>query len=100
MISDLLTNDDFIMVVGFVATGLTTISALPQTIKTLRTRSTKDISLVTYALLNIGLVVWFGYGLLLQQLPIIIGNSISLCFCVPILIITLLNRIKHQEVTG
>lgn len=95
MIDHLFTNELFIMLIGFIATGLTTISALPQTIKTLRTRSTKDISLVTYALLNIGLVVWLFYGIILHQLPIIIGNLLSLCFCIPILIMTIFNRRKE-----
>ncbi|MBN1328601.1 MAG: SemiSWEET transporter [Candidatus Heimdallarchaeota archaeon] len=85
-----------IIVFGFVATTLTTLSILPQTIKTIVTRSTKDISLPMYLLMNIGLCFWITYGIFLHQLPIIIGNIITLVFCLPILIIAFINFRKAR----
>jgi len=92
-----LVNDTLIIVFGFIATSLTTLSLLPQTIKTLVTRSTKDISLPMYFLMNVGICLWIVYGVFLDQLPIIIGNALALSFGLPILIIAFINFRKSQK---
>ena len=90
-------NDTLIITFGFIATTLTTLSILPQTVKTLITRSTKDISLPMYLLMNIGICLWIVYGIFLNQLPIIIGNAVALTFGLPILIIAFINFRKSQK---
>lgn len=90
-------NDTIITVIGFVASSLTTISLLPQTIKTLASRSTKDISLPMYIIMNIGICVWIIYGSFLHELPIIIGNGITLAFSMPILTISIVNFAKSHR---
>jgi hypothetical protein len=44
-------------IVGFIAGVLTTVSFLPQVLKTVRTKSTRDISLGMYLILAIGIVI-------------------------------------------
>ena len=69
---------NLIMILGLVAAGLTTFSALPQLIKSLKTKKTDDISLFMYITLSSGIVLWLVYGLLINNLPLILANSVSL----------------------
>lgn len=73
---------DYISYIGFVAGILTIISLLPQIIKSWKTKSTKDISLLRYILYTSGLFLWFVYGFLRPDLPIaamsMIGTILAL----------------------
>ena len=69
-----------ITVLGLVAAACTTISFLPQAIKTIRTKHTKDLSLCMYTLLTTGVIFWLVYGFLIQDLPIILANGVTLLF--------------------
>ena len=79
------------MTVGLVAASLTTFAFLPQTIKTWRTKRTKDISLPMYATFITGMCIWLYYGLTINSLPLIAGNIVSLLFAFPVLFL----KIKH-----
>jgi len=64
-------------IIGLVAAACTTISFFPQLIKTVKTRHTKDISLGMYFLISIGILIWFVYGAIINDLPLILANGIS-----------------------
>jgi MtN3 and saliva related transmembrane protein len=64
--------------VGFAAAVLTTIAFLPQVIKVWRTRSTHDISLITFSMLCVGITLWMVYGLLTGDMPLITANAVTL----------------------
>jgi MtN3 and saliva related transmembrane protein len=53
---------------------------LPQMFKTWRTKSAKDVSMVTLITFIIGVFLWLIYGIYLQALPIILANSVTLFF--------------------
>jgi MtN3 and saliva related transmembrane protein len=59
---------------GAVAGTLTTISFVPQVVKTLRTRQTRDISLAMWIAFVAGVALWTVYGLLLGAWPIVAAN--------------------------
>lgn len=61
------------------AATLTTTAFFPQVIKTIKTKSTQDISLPMYSLMFAGTLCWFIYGLLRNDLPLILANGISAC---------------------
>ncbi|MGD0585892.1 MAG: SemiSWEET transporter [Oryzomonas sp.] len=63
---------------GMVAGTLTGIAAIPQVVKTLRTRHTRDISVWQPLLLTIGVALWIVYGMLIHNLPLILTNIIPL----------------------
>ncbi|WP_017653061.1 SemiSWEET transporter [Fortiea contorta] len=71
---------DFITILGLTAATITTISFLPQMIKTWRRKSAKDVSLVTLITFIIGIFLWLIYGIFLQSLPIILANGVTLVF--------------------
>ena len=67
----------WITIIGLLAATCTTIAFLPQVIKTVKTKKTKDISLLMYIILTTGILLWVVYGLLTIDLPIILANSIT-----------------------
>jgi len=83
--------------IGYLAALLTTLSFLPQAILTLRTRKTDEISLVMYLMLSIGLVCWLAYGLLVHDLAIILANSVTLVFALPILVVKGRNKLSGRD---
>ncbi len=71
-------SDWLVEAVGSVAAMCTTISFLPQVVRTWRTRSVGDISLFMYLVLCIGLCLWLVYGLFIGSKPMIVANAVSL----------------------
>lgn len=63
---------------GLLAGALTTISLLPQVLKTWKTKSAGDISFWMFFILFVGIFCWLIYGIILNDLPLILANSISL----------------------
>jgi len=60
--------------IGLVAGTLTSIAAIPQVIKTLKTRHVRDISVWQPLLLAFGVALWMVYGILINDLPLIVAN--------------------------
>ncbi len=67
-----------VTIIGFLAAGVTMVSFLPQVVKTWRSGSSEDLSLGMYLLLTIGTVLWLSYGLMTDDLPIIVTNVVLL----------------------
>lgn len=70
---------------GFIGAACTTIAFLPQTLKIIKTKSTKDVSLIMYIIYVIGISCWLTYGIMINDYPIIGANVISFMFAVTIL---------------
>ncbi len=71
---------------GYAAAVATTISFLPQTIHTIKTKDTKGISLGMYTVFVIGVLMWLLYGIFTKTLPIILANIVTLVLAVIILV--------------
>ncbi len=71
--------------IGLIAATITTLSFIPQLIKTWKLKETKDISLLMFVILGIGIFLWIIYGFLLWDLPLILANSITFIFVLVIL---------------
>jgi len=76
---------DIITIIGLLAATCTTTSFIPQIVKSVKTKNTKDLSLRMYLILAIGTLLWSIYGILNKSLPIIIANTIALSFSLIIL---------------
>jgi MtN3 and saliva related transmembrane protein len=70
---------DFLTILGLTAGTMTTGSVVPQVIKTFQTRNTKGISFLMYTISWIGAVLWTIYGFCLNNIILIVFNSISVC---------------------
>jgi MtN3 and saliva related transmembrane protein len=66
------------MLLGLAAGLLTTASFLPQVVKTWRTRSAQDLSYAMIVLFLLGIGLWFLYGVLIQSLPIVLANAVTI----------------------
>ena len=64
-------------VIGTVAALLTTFGFVPQVIKMLRTKSVKDISLLTFIQFSVGMSLWALYGFHLRDIIIVSANGIG-----------------------
>ncbi len=71
--------------VGSVAALLTTSAFLPQTLKVIREKDTRAISLGMYVVFVTGIVLWLVYGLALGSWPMIIANTITFALAATIL---------------
>lgn len=64
-------------IVGYLAASFTTFSFVPQAVQVIRTRETKGISLSMYTIFTTGVVLWFIYGIIVSNVPIIAANAIT-----------------------
>ncbi len=71
---------------------LTTSSFVPQVLKAVKTKSTKDVSTGMFALLSAGILIWIVYGIRINSLPVILTNVISLVFSVVILVYKVVHK--------
>jgi len=77
---------------GLVAGTLTSIAAIPQLVKTMRTRHARDISIWQPLLLAIGVALWLIYGILIHDTPLILANIVPLACNVMLAILKLRYR--------
>ncbi len=68
---------DRTVLIGYIAGTLTTISFIPQVLRTWRLKETKDISAFMLLLLATGIFLWMLYGLWVSSPPIIAANAIT-----------------------
>ena len=78
---------------GLIAGSLTTLAFVPQVLKTWRTKSGNDISLGMFLLFSTGVLLWLIYGILIDALPVILANGLTLLLSVAILLLKL--RYRH-----
>jgi len=71
--------------IGLNAGMLTTLSCLPQLIKSYKTKSTQDISMSMYVMLCIGFLLWIVYGVFMDSISLILTNVISFALSIPLL---------------
>jgi MtN3 and saliva related transmembrane protein len=66
------------LIIGSMAAVLTMFAFVPQIIKAVKTKSVKDVSLVTLVQLSLGVSLWIAYGIHLKDTVIIAANSMTL----------------------
>lgn len=79
--------------IGLLAGAITTAAAVPQVIRTYRTRQARDISIWQPILLNIGMSLWLSYGIIIGDTPLIAANGFSIV-CYSLLIVM---KIRYKD---
>lgn len=79
-------------IIGMIGASLTTFAFLPQAVKTIRTKNTRDLSLFMYLMAGLGTLMWLIYGILISDLPIIMANTVSSFFVFTIIIM----KVKYK----
>ena len=78
-------NVEYVDAIGYGAAILTTLAFLPQAFKVLRTRQTRDISLLWAIAMSAGVFLWLCYGYASGSMPMIVANAITLALLLAIL---------------
>lgn len=73
-------------ILGTIAGILTSIAAMPQLIKVLKSKNVNDLSWHMLAILITGLSLWVWYGAIKSEWPIIISNGFAVMVNVSLLI--------------
>lgn len=72
---------------GLLAGACTTVSFLPQVVRTFRTGSAKDISWGWLSLFGAGVGGWLAYGLVGRDVAIIVANATTLALVIALAIL-------------
>lgn len=81
----------FSTIIGMLAAFCTTVSFIPQVVKTIKTGQTKDISLSMYVIFTAGILFWLIYGIMIVDVPIIAANTITLLLTGTVLFLKIRN---------
>lgn len=77
----------YIELIGYLAGIIVAISLIPQVIKSWKTKSTKDISVMWTLIYLTGLILWIVYGIGILSFPIIIFVSVEALLAISLLML-------------
>ena len=72
-------------IIGYIAALVGTTIFIPQVIQTVRTKDTRSLSLPTFILISLNNSVWLTYGILTDNLVIILSQVLVFPICLVIL---------------
>lgn len=67
-----------VSLLGLLAGTLTTTAFIPQVLKTWKSKSAKDLSLGMFSIFTTGVLLWLAYGIIINDMPVIAANLITL----------------------
>ncbi|WP_410508857.1 SemiSWEET transporter [Methanosarcina hadiensis] len=82
--------------IGYIAGALTTIAFAPQLVKALKTKSTKDVSLLMLFCSTSGMALWLIHGIQVNDPAIIAANSVSVLLAASLLGLKLKNDCAYS----
>lgn len=80
-----------IEIIGYMAACCTTLCWLPQAVRTIQTKDTKAISLVTQCFFAIGISLWLAYGIAVNSWPVILSNVVTL----PLVLVVVAMKLRY-----
>lgn len=84
-------------ILGFIAGSLVALSLVPQVIKSVRSRSTNDISL-QWSIINLtGQVLWIIYGISIHSVSLYVMSTITLVMALSMLALKLRYGMQNEE---
>ena len=83
----------FAEILGYIAAVGTTGAFIPQVVTVFKTKRTEDLSLGTFVLFCVGVLLWSIYGVIVNSLPIILANSLTFLMAFYILVMI----VKHKK---
>lgn len=87
-------------ILGLTAGSISGITFIPQVIKTWKTKSADDISLLMFTFATLSVIMWLVYGLIKKDIAIIYTNSLVLiCSLVMLYFKFRYSRKKDKEIT-
>lgn len=80
-------------IIGILAGILTSSSMIPQVVKTIKEKKAQEVSLTMLVVLMLGVATWVVYGIIRDDMPIIVTNSFSLLINITMIIL----RLKYNR---
>jgi MtN3 and saliva related transmembrane protein len=77
---------------GYFAGILTTIAFIPQVVKVWTSKRTSDISLIMFVVFTTGVLLWFIYGIIINDYALVITNLITFSLSLSILVAKILYK--------
>ena len=87
-----------VTLLGYVAACCTTCAFIPQVLHIVKTRDTRSISLQMYAIFVLGVSLWLGYGVIVNDKPLLIANAITLMFSSVILAMKIKDTLRDADI--
>lgn len=87
----------YIDIIGIIAGILLIISLIPQLIKIVSSKSSKDISIFMFIILLVSEILWIVYGVLKIDLQLIITNGITSIITLLIIICSLYYKNNNKK---
>jgi MtN3 and saliva related transmembrane protein len=81
-------------IIGYLAGICTAIVFLPQSIRTIKTKDVRGLSLSSYVIYCLGVLSWIVYGVYLHSIQMMFFNTVSLLFTAVILYMIIVQRMK------
>ena len=85
--------------IGLSAAIFSTAAFLTQIIAILRTGNVDGISILMYSIFTCGVALWLSYGILVDDLPMLLANSVTLVLALSVLCLTIFKRYQQSKVT-
>jgi MtN3 and saliva related transmembrane protein len=82
-------------IIGYLAGICTAIVFLPQSIRTIKTKDVRGLSLGSYVIYCLGMLLWIAYGVYLHSIQMMFFNAVSLFFAAIILYIIVARRTRN-----
>lgn len=86
-------------IIASLAAFFTMIGYVPQAIKTIKTRETKDLSFWMYFFSIVGVIFWLIFAIMINNIPMILKNIAVIILGGLILLIKTSNILKGKEKT-
>lgn len=87
---------NWVTAAGLLAAFCTTVSFVPQAVKTIKTKDTSSISLAMYSIFTFGTITWLVYGVFTKSLPVSLANGVTLILSAIILVYKLKNNANDK----
>lgn len=78
--------------IGLFAAVLTTSAFVPQVLQILRTGNVDGISLQMYSIFTVGVALWLSYGIIVQDIPMLLANLVTFILASIVLGLTIYKR--------
>ena len=84
---------DWTTIIGLAASALVTIAYIPEVIKTVKSRHTRDLSLSWIVILDAGQLLFLVYGIGISSIPLIISGGAG----VVMMSIMLVDKLRYKN---
>ncbi len=87
-----------VTIIGYLAAVFMIFGYLPQTVKTIRTRSTDDIAMGTFLCMGLGSTFFMVQGIMLCNTPLVITNALTTSMSAVIFCIKMINDRRKRRI--